>query len=54
MITIATEQPPSSLDPEVQEYIQRILISVAGALLEAETEIESLKKRVAILESKVP
>lgn len=54
MITIAIEPPPSSLSPEVTEYIQRIMIAVSGALLEAEAEIEDLKKRVTTLESKVP
>lgn len=52
MITVAVEQPPSTLPPEVQEYLNRVLTSVAGALLEAEQTIQKLEKRVATLESK--
>ena len=54
MINIPIEQPPSSLSPEDSEYIQRVLITIAGALSEAEKEIDDLTKRVTVLESKVP
>jgi hypothetical protein len=52
MITVAVEPPPSSVSPELQEYLTRIQTQWAGALLEAETEVENLKKRIKALESK--
>lgn len=52
MITIAIEQPPETLSAEAREYVQRVLIHIAGALEEVDAEIQELQRRVAVLESR--
>lgn len=49
--SIAVEPPPSSMPPEVSEYLNRVLSQCASALLEAETQMNELIERVEILES---
>lgn len=49
--TIAIEPPPGNLPPEVTEYLNRMFLQVAAALLEAETKVNELNQRVETLES---
>lgn len=50
-MSIPIETAPASLPPEAQEYIQRILIIISGAMENMELEISQLKDRVKALES---
>lgn len=52
MIAISIEQPPANLPLDVQEYLTRVLIQIAGAFQEAELEISQLENRIKVLEAK--
>lgn len=49
--TIAVEPPPSNLPPEATEYLNRMFLQFAAALLEAETQLKKIDDRVTTLES---
>lgn len=52
MIAISIEQPPQGTAEELAEYLNRMLIQMAGALQEADAQIAALQQRVKTLESK--
>ncbi len=45
-MSIAIEQPPASLPPDVQEYLNRVFIQVSGAFENLEKEVADLQKQV--------
>lgn len=50
-MTFVMQQPPSNSDPAVQEYLNRMFISVTSAFEEYDRKILQLEERVKTLES---
>ncbi len=49
-MSIAVEQPPASLPADAKEYLQRMLIQIAGAFENLELEVQQLEARIKTLE----
>lgn len=49
-MSISVEQPPQSIPAEASEYLNRVLVQVAGQFENLEREIELLKERIKVLE----